>query len=147
MIQFTRHPLSPPPHEEVAKVLAAAFPDNYVTSSATVVDCPDLRNEPFKVACAGLTGAETAADIGGQLNLFPQPCPDKQYSLLECARIMGMPAEGGAILGAGAGPAHVHGTPSDLAPHLSWEGGFDKGHNLTRSARLSNDGSRPRAER
>lgn len=141
MIEFTRHPLSPPPLEEVAKVLAAALPNNYVTSSATAADCPDLRNELFKVACAGLTGAETAADIGGQLNLFPQPCPDKQFSLLECA------AEGGAILGAGAGPAHVHGTPSELAPHLSWKGDFDKVHNLTRSARLSNDGPRPRAER
>lgn len=140
-MEFTRHPLSPPPLEEIAEVLGAALPNNYITSSATVVDCPDLRNEPFKLACAGLTGAETAADIGGQLNLFPQPRPENHYSLVECARIMGLPAGGGAILGAGAGPAHVHGTPSELAPHLSWQGGFDRVHNLTRYARLScNDG-------
>lgn len=86
-MEFTRHPLLAPPLEEIAEVLSAALPDNYITSSATVVDCLDLRNEPFKLACAGLTGAETAADIGGKLNLFPQPRPEKHYWLIECARI------------------------------------------------------------
>ncbi|KAJ4252853.1 hypothetical protein NW762_010759 [Fusarium torreyae] len=136
-MQATKHQLSPPSLEEIAKVLASALPSNYNTSSATVVDCPDLRDAPFKLACEGLSGSEVAADIGGQANLYPQPRPDKQYSLTDCAKLMGLPEERGAILGAEAGPAHVHGMPSELAPHLSWQGGFDKLNNLTRSARLS----------
>lgn len=51
----------------------------HITSSATVKDCPDLRNEPFKLACAGLTGAETAADNGGQLKLFPPECDPQEH--------------------------------------------------------------------
>ncbi|KAM5344073.1 hypothetical protein ACJ41O_012610 [Fusarium nematophilum] len=136
-MEATRHPLSPPSLDEVAEALALALPSNYLASSAAVVDCPDLRNAPFNLAFEGLTGSETAADIGGQPNLFPQPRPDKQYSLVDCAKLMGMSPEQGSILGAGAGPAHVHGMPSELAPHMSWQGGFDKLNNLTRSARLT----------
>lgn len=81
-----------------------------------MVNCLDLRNEPFKLASAGLTGAETAADIGRQLNLFPLPRPEKRYSLIECARIMGLPTEGEGAhprrRGRGRGRAHVLGTPS-----------------------------------
>lgn len=136
-MEVTRHPLSPPSLEEIAEVLALELPFNYAISSATVVDCPDLRNAPFYLAFEGLTGSETAADIGGQANLFPQPRPEKQYSLVDCAKLMGMSPDHGAILGAGAGPALVHGMPSELAPHMSWQGGFDKMNNLTRSARLT----------
>lgn len=136
-MEVTRHPLSPPSLEEIAGVLASALPSNYLASSTTVVDCPDLRNAPFNLAFEGLTGSETVADIGGQANLFPQPRPDKQYSLVDCAKRMGMSSEQGSIHGAGAGPAQVHGMPSELAPHMSWQGGFDKLNNLTRSARLT----------
>ncbi|KAI0545924.1 hypothetical protein F4679DRAFT_575779 [Xylaria curta] len=135
-MKTTRHLLSPPPLEEIAQVLASALPSNYVDSSASVVDCPDLRNAPFFLSCQGLTGSETSADIGGQANLFPQPRPEKSYSLIDCIRIMGMSPEQGTIFGAGAGPVHVHGVPSELAPLVSWEGGFDRVTNLTRSARL-----------
>lgn len=137
-MKSTRHDLSPPSLEDVAKVLAQALPSNYESSSASVIECPDLREAPFQIACEGLSGSETAADIGGQANLFPQPRLDRQYSLIECAKIMGLSPERGAIIGAGAGPFHVHGTNSELAPHFSWQDGFDNIRNLTRSARFVN---------
>lgn len=133
--------LSPPSLEDVAQTLAKALPLNYATSSATVVECPDLRQAPFNVACQGLSGAETAADIGGQANLFPKPRTNKTYSLIDCAKVMELSPEKGAIIGAGAGPFHIHGTNSELAPHISWENGFDNVTNLTRAAQLSKEGS------
>ena len=138
----TRHELFVPPLEEIAQVLTSALPENYASSSATVVYCPDLRQPPFNLACEGLSGAETIADIGGQANLFPQPRLDKNYILIRCAEVMGMDPGQGSLIGAGAGPNHVHGVPSELAPNLCWKNGFENVHNLTRSARLvpPNDG-------
>lgn len=141
-MESTRYELSPPSLQELADVLASALPENYATSSATVVDCPDLRQPPFNLACEGLCGSETIADIGGQPHLFPQPRLDKNYSLMECAELMDMTPNQGFIIGAGAGPNHVHGVPSELAPNFGWKEGFENVNNLTRSARLivSNDG-------
>ncbi|KAM0425825.1 hypothetical protein ACHAPT_009076 [Fusarium lateritium] len=140
-MKATQYKLSPPSLEDIAQTLAKALPSNYTASSVTVTNCPDLRQAPFKIACEGLIGSETAADIGGQANLFPQPRLHKTYSLIECAKLMGLSPEKGAIIGAGAGPFHIHGTNSELAPHLSWENGFGNVTNLTRAAQLSKEGN------
>ncbi|PLB52477.1 DUF1907-domain-containing protein [Aspergillus steynii IBT 23096] len=138
-----RHELSPPSLTEIAQVLASALSENYASSWATVVECPDLRQAPFNLACEGLSGAEVIADIGGQANLFPQPRLEKNYSLIKCAEAMGMIPTQGSLIGAGAGPNHVHGVPSELAPNLCWKNGFENVNNMTRSARLipQNEGS------
>lgn len=132
-MEITRHQLS---LHELAEVLESALPKNYVTSSTTVVDCPNLRESPFSLACEGLSGCQVIADIGVQPSLFPQPRLDEQYSLIVCVRLMGLDPEQGAVVGAGAGPIHVHGTNSEIAPNLSWQGGFGNVDNLTRAARL-----------
>lgn len=136
-METTRFELSPPPLHDIAAVLQCALRKNYTTASSTVIKCPDLRQPPFNLACEGLCGSEIIADIGGQAHLFPQPRLDKNYSLIECAKAMGMTPEKGSLIGAGAGPHHVHGVPSELAPNLNWKDGFDNVNNLTRSARLS----------
>lgn len=131
-MKTTRHPLSPPSLDELAKILQSALEANYEHSSASVVDCPDLSKPPFHLASPGLSGHECVADIGGQPHLFPRPLLDKKYSLLECARCMNLQAKGGMLLGAGAGPFHDIGKNSELAPNLSWQRDFSNAKNLSR---------------
>jgi len=121
----TQHELSPPPFEDIAEVVRRALETNYTESSAAVVECPELRDAPWQLAAAGLSGNECVADIGGQSHLFPRPLFDKQYSLLECAREMGIADGPGMLLGAGAGPFRVIGQNSELASNLSWSGNPD----------------------
>ncbi|OAA60316.1 mgc81809 protein [Niveomyces insectorum RCEF 264] len=136
-METARYELSPPSLEEVAKVLASALPRNYAESSVEVVDCPDLRKPPFYLATEGLGGRRTIADVGGQPNLFPRPRRDKNYSLIETAKLMKLDPDRGSLIGAGAAPNHVHGINSELAPNLSWQGGFDHNvNNLSRSVRI-----------
>jgi len=80
-----------------------------------------MRESFFNMTCEGLSGSQIIADIGGQPNLIPQPHLDKQYSLIDCARLMGLGPERGSVVGVGTGPNHVHGTNSQLAPDLSWQ--------------------------
>ncbi|KAM0717785.1 hypothetical protein Q7P37_006117 [Cladosporium fusiforme] len=52
------------------------------------------------------------------------------------AKSMEMSPEGGSLIGAGAGPFHVLGTNSELAPNLSWKGSFDNIDNQTHFAKI-----------
>lgn len=133
------YPLSPPPLQELVEVLRPALEANYKDSSILVSPCPDLRQSPYHLAARGLSGRECIADIGGQPNLFPEPRLDTKYSMLSCARAMGMSQDRGMILGAGAGPwFHLH-TNSELAPNFAWEGAFDDVKNLTWFTKVSKD--------
>lgn len=124
-MKTTEHPLSPPALEELTTILLPALETNYKTSSISVSPCPDLRQKPFHLASAGLSGRESIADIGGQPNLFPDPRLDRRWSMTACARAMGLPQSGGMIIGAGAGPWFHIGTNSELAPNFAWKGTFD----------------------
>ncbi|KAK4502943.1 hypothetical protein PRZ48_006370 [Zasmidium cellare] len=126
-----QYPLSPPSLDELAQVLKPALESNYKDSSISVSQCPDLRQSPYHLATSGLTGNESIADIGGQPNLFPTPRLDCKWSLLNLAREMQMSPSGGHLLGAGAGPFHVIGMNSELAPNLSWKDSFDNLENKT----------------
>lgn len=137
-MKTSEHPLSPLSLEELAKVIAPALEQNYKQASVSVVDCPDLRQAPFHLAGEGLCGNECTADIGGQPHLFPRPLLDKRYSLIECAKCMKLPSEGGMLIGAGAGPFYDIGTNSELAPNLSWTGGFENVDNKTHYAKTDN---------
>ncbi|WQF78096.1 hypothetical protein CDEST_03110 [Colletotrichum destructivum] len=117
-------PLSPPSLEELAAHLQAPLAANYTHASVGVVRCPDLRAAPFHLATEGLSGDEKIADVGGQPNLFPRPRLDTIWSLPEVARAIGMSPERGGLIGAGAGPFHVLGQNSELAPNLGWSGGL-----------------------
>jgi hypothetical protein len=139
-MKTTSHPLSPPSLDELAKTLGPALEANYSRSSVSVVECPDLSQAPFSLAAKGLSGNECVADIGGQPHLFPRPLLEKKYYLLECAKVMGLDEENGKgkgmLIGAGAGPFHVIGSNSELAPNLSWDGGFETVRNETRFAKI-----------
>lgn len=139
-MKTTEHLLSPPPLAELVKVLTPALEANYTHSAISVVQCPDLRAAPFHLAAQGISGRECIADIGGQPNLFPEPrLAETKYSMLTCARHMGMSAKQGMLIGAGAGPWYQIGVNSELAPNFGWEGTYDDVTNLTHYTKV--DGS------
>ncbi|TPX11956.1 uncharacterized protein E0L32_007454 [Thyridium curvatum] len=132
MMQSQKFTLSPPSLEELAKALQAPLAANFEQSAVSVVPCPDLREAPFGLATAGLSGDEKVADVGGQPNLFPRPRLGAIWSMTDIARAMEMDPGRGGLLGAGAGPFHVVGQNCELAPNLSWRDGLDNVDNRTR---------------
>ncbi|KAL4734349.1 hypothetical protein BDV11DRAFT_212900 [Aspergillus similis] len=112
---------NPPPLSELAPIIARALQQNFAHASASVTQCPNLRNPPFGLAAAGLSGNPRIADVGGQANLFPSPNFDAKYSLLSLARDMEMSADKGFILGAGAAPFQDIGHNAELAPNVAWQ--------------------------
>ncbi|KAI0230035.1 Ester hydrolase C11orf54 [Lamellibrachia satsuma] len=66
-----------PPLEEVAGVLQDGLRENFANATVSVVDCPDLKQEPFMLAASGLCGCSRVADVGGAQNLSPTPKKDK----------------------------------------------------------------------
>lgn len=116
----TKHLRDPPPLDELAAVIQRSLLSNFETASASVVECPDLKQPPFNLAASGLCGSPRIADIGGQQHLFPRPILNAKYSLLSLARDMEMSHNAGFILGAGAAPFHDIGQNAELAPNLSW---------------------------
>ena len=139
-MQTQKYPLSPPDLGELAEKLKAPLSANFEHASVEVVRCPDLRNAPFDLATEGLSGEERIADVGGQFNLFPRPRLDSTWSMTEIAKAMGMSPEKGSLIGAGAGPFHVLGQNTELAPSLGWKGAFDKVVNQTRYAQINKGG-------
>lgn len=144
-MQTTKHLLSPPSLDKIAKILAPALKANYKEATVSVEQCPDLRAAPFHLAAEGLSGNECVADIGGQPHLFPKPLLNKQYSLISMAKEMEMSQDRGQLLGAGAGPFHVIGVNSELAPNLSWQSGFDNVKNQTYYTKIDGSGGKPTA--
>ncbi|CAI7603857.1 unnamed protein product [Penicillium viridicatum] len=132
----TKHLRDPPPLGELAAVIEKALLSNFKTASATVTECPDLKQPPFNLAASGLSGSPRIADIGGQRHLFPRPILNAKYSLVSLAQDMEMSPKAGFLLGAGAAPFQDIGQNAELAPNLSWRSsekasGFDDPSLLT----------------
>lgn len=146
-METQKYPLSPPNLDELVQVLKPALEANYKTSNISVSQCPDLRKPPYHLAAEGLTGRECVADIGGQPNLFPEPRLDCKWCLLSLAQQMDMSPFQGHLLGAGAGPFHVIGMNSELAPNLSWKDSFSNVQNLTYYTKYQNPPGKATCER
>lgn len=150
MPSTTTHPLSPLTLEEICSTLRPALKANYGESTIDIVTCPDLTASPFRLASPGLCGNESIADIGGQAHLFPRPLKEKKYSLVDCAKSMGMSEQRGLLIGAGAAPWHVIGQNAELTPNMSWEGSMDEEENVrneTFVTRVESRRGRVRCER
>ncbi|KAJ5923462.1 hypothetical protein N7454_008707 [Penicillium verhagenii] len=119
-MNVTIHPREPPPMGELATIIQKSLESNFTTATARVVECPDLRQPPFNLAAAGLSGNPCIADIGGQPNLFPTPNLNAKYSLLSLAKDMQMSPSGGSLIGAGAAPFQDLGHNAELAPNIAW---------------------------
>lgn len=117
----TQHPRHPPPPAELADVIEKALQQNFTAASASVVDCPDLRQAPFKLSAPGLSGNTCIGDVGARGNLFPRPNYNARYSLLSLAQDMQMSPAQGSLIGAGAAPFQDIGQNAELAASLSWK--------------------------
>jgi hypothetical protein len=138
-LSVERIDLKPPPLEDLVECVTAQLAQNFKSTTASVKECPDLRQAPYNLAFAGLCGSPRIADVGGQPNLAPTPDFSKKYDLTSIAELMDMSKEQGALLGAAAGPFHVVGMNSELMPNLSWNGGTLS--NETHYAKVRDDGS------
>lgn len=137
-MKCTTFPLRATSLEEVTTAVRAALQSNYANARIEIAQCPDLRRAPFSLAAEGLCGRPVIADIGGQPNLFPRPLLDKKYSMINIAKDhMQMSPKQGMLIGAGAGPFHVVGQNSELAPNVAWKDAFDNVTNLTRYAKIN----------
>uniref|UniRef100_A0A171AA04 Ester hydrolase c11orf54-like protein n=1 Tax=Triatoma infestans TaxID=30076 RepID=A0A171AA04_TRIIF len=92
-----------PKLEDVANALQKGLPQYFAETEVAVVDCPDLREEPFNLAAKGLGGKTVVIDIGGPGFLFPLHDETKIYDMKkDIANTVGM--KSCFIIGAGAGP-------------------------------------------
>ncbi|XP_055471517.1 ester hydrolase C11orf54 homolog [Psammomys obesus] len=100
--------------EELAEVLQKGLKDNFADVQVSVVDCPDLRKEPFNFPVKGICGQTRIAEVGGVPYLLPLVNKKKVYDLNEIAKEIQLP--GAFILGAGAGPFQTLGFNSEFIP-------------------------------
>ncbi|ERT01945.1 hypothetical protein HMPREF1624_00240 [Sporothrix schenckii ATCC 58251] len=128
----TKYELSPPPLDELAAVLQTGLQQHFESVSVLVTRSPDLREAPFHLAAAGISGRERIGDVGGPQNLRPLPRLDHKYHLREIMDRMEM--QDGLVIGAGAGPFHHVGGNTELMPNLSYTDGV--ANNQTRFARI-----------
>ncbi|KAH8897731.1 hypothetical protein GQ53DRAFT_712165 [Thozetella sp. PMI_491] len=134
--------LHPPSLDDLAVAIRSGLRAGFQSASAEILTPPDLRQSPFYLAAPGLSGHPRIADIGGQPNLMPSPNLNAKYDLLAISELMEMPREGGALIGAGAGPFHVLGRNTELMPNLAYgSAAAGKVHNCTHYAKITNDGS------
>lgn len=67
-VEFSFHV---PNLEELAEVLQKGLKDNFADVQVSVVDCPDLRKEPFNFPVKGICGQTRIAEVGGVPYLLP----------------------------------------------------------------------------
>ncbi|KAJ7320081.1 hypothetical protein JRQ81_019592 [Phrynocephalus forsythii] len=103
-----------PALEEVAGVLQKGLKENFADVQVSVVDCPDLTQEPFKFPAKGICGNPRIADVGGVPNLVPLVQKDKVYDLNTVAKEIQLP--GAFFLGAGAVSSRIVGGNAELIP-------------------------------
>ncbi|KAI0230038.1 Ester hydrolase [Lamellibrachia satsuma] len=110
-------PLLCPPLADVAQVLQDGLRENFASATVSVVDCPDLKQEPFLLTTSGLCGSCRLVEAGGVQNLVPVPKRDKLYDIHKMAKLAGMES-GSSVLGAGGCPNHAPDTTAELFINL-----------------------------
>ncbi|XP_049805643.1 ester hydrolase C11orf54 homolog [Schistocerca nitens] len=124
-----------PPLEELKKVLGSGLTSNFADVIVEVVDCPDLTQQPFTLACKGLCGKPRLVEIGGVPYLVPLVKREKLYDL----KLLGNHAElnPAFIIGAGAGPWPHAGVNCEMMANMELENG--KINNQTRISKVSQE--------
>ncbi|KAK7864774.1 hypothetical protein R5R35_012270 [Gryllus longicercus] len=127
-----------PTLDEVAKVLQDGLKSNFAQVEVKVVDCPDLTQKPFTLACKGLGGNPSVVEVGGVPYLLPLVKREKLYDFKDVARWSEInPA---FIIGACAGPWPYAGVNCEMMANLSVSGNDVDNH--TRIAKINtNDDS------
>ncbi|KAM4700722.1 ester hydrolase C11orf54 homolog isoform 1-T2 [Discoglossus pictus] len=101
-----------PALEEICRVLQDGLQKNFAEVHCTVVECPDLTQEPFCFPVKGLCGKPRIADVGGVPYLVPTPQLNKIYNVNTVAKQIDLP--GAYMLGAGAASHRSIGINAEL---------------------------------
>ncbi|XP_055336111.1 ester hydrolase C11orf54 homolog [Paramacrobiotus metropolitanus] len=109
--------LTVPELAEIQKVFKEALQQNFHEVEVKVVECPDLRKEPFRMPVKGLGGCPGIADVGGVKYMQPIPQRSRKYDLVDVGNIMGYKGEY-SIIGAGAGPFPETGCNCELMANV-----------------------------
>lgn len=131
-----KHPLHRPSLDEVAKVLNDGLKSAFEHVEVSVVDCPNLKDEPFTLASEGICGKPRLADVGGVPYLVPIVQKDKIYNLGTVMKQAEVPD--GLAIGAGAGPFHTVGVNCEMMHNMKCG---NKPVNNSHYAKVSEDGS------
>ncbi|XP_062887873.1 ester hydrolase C11orf54 homolog isoform X2 [Mobula hypostoma] len=123
-----------PTLKELCEVLQDGLKKNFAEVQVSVVDCPDLTQEPFTFAAAGLCGKPRIADVGGVPYLLPLPQMDKIYNLNTVAEQVELP--GAFLLGASAVSFKAVGVNAELMPNVFAKGNGKPEVNHSYSARI-----------
>uniref|UniRef100_A0A8B9M5A3 Chromosome 11 open reading frame 54 n=1 Tax=Accipiter nisus TaxID=211598 RepID=A0A8B9M5A3_9AVES len=95
-------------------LLLKGLKENFADAQVSVVDCPDLTQEPFNFPAKGICGKPRIADVGGVPYLIPVVQKEKVYDLNAVAKDIELP--GAFILGAGAASSKILGVNAELIP-------------------------------
>lgn len=109
-----------PSLEELCTVLQSGLKENFADVQVSVVDCPDLTQDPFRFPVKGICGKPRITDVGGVPYLIPMPKQDKIYNMNAVAKEIELP--GAFILGAGAVSSRTLGMNAELMPVVQTEG-------------------------
>lgn len=111
-----------PPLEDIRAVLEKGLKENYSEVSVSIVECPDLTQEPFGLAAKGICGSTRLADVGGVPYLVPGPAAwrERTYNFNHVAKQTDVP--GAHVLGACAGSKHYVQVNSECIPNIRTEG-------------------------
>jgi len=103
-------------------VLEKGLKENYSEVSVSIVECPDLTEEPFGLAAKGICGSTRLADVGGVPYLVPGPAAwrERTYNFNHVAKQTDVP--GAHVLGACAGSKHYVQVNSECIPNIRTEG-------------------------
>ncbi|XP_035290074.1 ester hydrolase C11orf54 homolog [Anguilla anguilla] len=110
-----------PKLEELCEVLQDGLKKNFTDTKVSVVDCPDLSEDPFRFPVKGLCGKPRITDVGGVPYLVPLVQLDKVYNMNTVAKEVELP--GAFILGAGAVSSKAVGMNAELMPLVLTESG------------------------
>ncbi|XP_057330742.1 ester hydrolase C11orf54 homolog [Microplitis mediator] len=102
-LNICQRSLFTPTLNDIKNVISPALSKNFSETSVEVVDCPDLRESPFKLASAGLGGHPKLFEIGGPPFLLPCVQRDKIYDVQTILKQIHY-GDKAFIIGAGAGP-------------------------------------------
>jgi len=95
--------LHTPSLEEISTTLSEGLKSNFREVTVEVIDCPDLRNEPYHLASKGLNGSPVLIEIGGPPFLLPLVDRTKLYDLKEISKKVLSSSSEIFSIGAGAG--------------------------------------------
>jgi len=112
MLPTTKHTLDTVDINDIISSLQRALATNFAESSVELVDCPDLTQSPWCMACPGLSGSPRVCDIGGVPNLIPLVDTSKVYTYSDIAECCELPQA--LIVGASAGDSNLQGVNCEL---------------------------------